>query len=866
MKKLYTAAILLVLFAACSDYEYDYSNLSDKSITFKVSDVSASAETEASVTGRASASEHVVINKAIQAAPNDYKPMYLQSYVEPSSSYTSPNRVLKDSRAAITTENLTSFGVLAYRYASGSSATIPNFLYNENVTKTGSKWLTSEQYNWPANSDKIDFYAYAPYNGTGISLSSSSTSGVPVIDFTMQQAAANQVDLVTAVATNKDKINSKSGVTFTFEHALTTIKFVKANDLLGTISNITLKNVFLSGKYTVGGSWNFTGKSATNYEPVLNTSLMMIPQTFGESTSLEVVYSDGINEYTLNYSLANVTWHAGETVTYRISSEELTTMNVEAIVFPSFHEKFPKQVYKNGDEVGLYVVDSGGNIKSSNVKLTYNGTSWTAASSVLFSPEYDYYAYYPYQTSGLGNSGNNSAKMMSRATDFTSGSATDFFAEGVSAFSPLQDQSSATAFNNSDLQIAKGYVSISDAISLKFDMTHALGLAHIKLGTKFVGNEYYLSTDNTYRWCTTPAVAASTFASDSYKPYAYETNYYYVWVKPNVATTIKSESSHTDAWTDALTFTVPANTLSPMQTAYSKRNQSGSSSSYTLQIGDYLYSDGSFAHPNNMPTAIEGRHPIAVVFSLTTSTIDTDAGYKSGYAVALATTGYRPVWAIEGSIGYNTQVQSSLLTTLDDAKADLDGRTETARILALSDFSKYNYPAAYKAVNFGTSEINLTQLAYGSDHQTEDAPKGGSVGFAAPTGITVKNSGWYLGSIGQYYLMAKNLGGNIDDPESTWNKTGSTAWWIADVAEANMQALNEKFAAGGSYWAPAFGIFMCSTEGSRYSTFYLSSSEYTAAKEFRVVWDANNRFCLAANFTKEYSNSASRGVRPVIAF
>ncbi len=839
--------------ASCSEYEYDYSNLSDKNITFKVDDVTASVYNN--VAGRAAVELREGWQHVVKAEACDGNPMYLQSYVQPTESQAYVEGIAKGSRAAITTANLTSFGLLAYRYESGNSATTPNFMYNEQVSKSGNVWSSTQQYNWP-ETDKVDFYAYAPYNGTGVTLSSQSATGTPVIDFTMNSSAASQIDLVTAVATGKDKSNASSGVSFTFGHALTTVKFVKGDDLLGTIESITLKNVYLSGKYTIGGSWNFTGKSTSDYEPAMNTSLMMIPQTFGSNASLEVVYNDGLTTHTLIYSLNGITWQAGETITYRVSSEEVSMLHLQNITFPIIHANFPKTAYANGDEAGLYVVDAGGTVKNSNVKLTYNGTAWSAASAMVFSPEYDYYVYYPYTSAGLANNGTAGAKMMSRATTHTAGDATSFFEPGIAAFAPQSNQSTVAGFLASDLQIAKGYVSVSDNISMQFEMVHAMGLAQFELGTKNIDQEYYLSTDANYRFVGSGgATATSSFATGGYQPYSYATGKYLVWVKPNTATTISSDAGETDTWETSLTFNVAANTISDKQTAYSARTTSGSSTQYTLQVGDYLYSDGSFAHSSSMPTATAARHPIAVVFSTTTSSTDNAAGYKSGYAIALASAGAQLTWCKAG-IGAASASVNSAVTTLAAAKADLDGRTETNRIKTLSDFSKENYPSAYYATHFGTSEIGLTS---GTESSSTEA-SGGSAGYAAPA----NTSGWYLGSIGQYYLVAKNLGSNIDNPSSTWTEGSShNNWYVSGASQANKNALEAIFAKGSSSWAPSFGMPWSSNQ---YSTWYWTSSEFSASNGFNVYWNNNGSFHLDGHSAKSYPYTNNRGVRPVLAF
>jgi len=189
------------------------------------------------------------------------------------------------------------------------------------------------------------------------------------------------------------------------------------------------------------------------------------------------------------------------------------------------------------------------------------------------------------------------------------------------------------------------------------------------------------------------------------------------------------------------------------------------------------------------------------------------------------------------------------------AKTNLDGRTETNRIKTLSDFSKENYPSAYYATHFGTSEIGLTS---GTESSSTEA-SGGSAGYAAPA----NTSGWYLGSIGQYYLVAKNLGGNIDNPSSTWQEGGSKYWYVSGVSQANKNALEAKFAKGSSSWAPYTTMPWMAN---KYDTWYWTSSEFSASDGFDVYWSYVGNFNLNGNYAKSGADTNNRGVRPVIAF
>ncbi len=274
-----------------------------------------------------------------------------------------------------------------------------------------------------------------------------------------------------------------------------------------------------------------------------------------------------------------------------------------------------------------------------------------------------------------------------------------------------------------------------------------------------------------------------------------------------------------------------------------------------VNVGDYLFSDGSWG-PYTEGTATASHYPIAVIFSNTTSLTDQAAGYRRGYAVALASCGAQLAWAKTGTIGVNTQVHPTLTNSLELVKANLDGRTETNRIKTLSDFSKENYPSAYYATHFGTSEIGLTS---GTGSSSTEA-SGGSAGYAAPA----NTSGWYLGSVGQYYLVAKNLGGNIDNPNnSTWQEASSKLWYVSSVSQANKNALEAKFAKGSSSWAPYTTMPWMAN---KYSTWYWTSSEFSASNGFDVDWSGDGVFYLNGNNAKSYASTNNRGVRPVIAF
>ena len=822
-----------MLFAACSEFEADYSNLSDKSIRFRVT---SGTESRSCASVGAQAMQHPLVAKT-----TDEGILYMHPIVQ---STERMEQLRKEaSRAAITTENLESISITASRHAAGALGITPaDFIYNETATKNvAGYWETATQYLWPANSDKLSFFAYAPVGGSGITLSAASRKGAPAIDFEVQSSAANNVDLIAAAAFDcTSQAQARNGVPLTFSHTLTTVKFALASSLTGTLKRVTIKGLYTRGQYVfpsaanTAGAWDFSGEDVSTYTidytgvVPSELSLFMIPQNFGENASIEAVYNNGSKDITLSVSLNGQQWTAGSSFTYLLSDSEVYSMKLGNIFFPPLIYGQPKKAYANGDKAGMYVVDAQGHIIADNVMLRYNGTSWGNNGAMPYSADYDYYVYYPYSNTGLANIANtpSAAKNMSRSTVFDlMSSAEAFFAPGIEAWTPAEDQSTAASFTASDLHIAKGYLSTTDVTGIDFIMAHAMGLAHIGLGTKNIGEQQrYLSIDSNYKWYDIDiAVTATSAFSGSNIPYKYNNTNYFVWLKPGSSTTFSSSSTETDAWKESLTYTNIAANKYTSKTAYSKReSSSASATSYTLAVGDILYSDGSLGKPNSL---LSGKTPVAIVFMATTnasSPVTTtkdrtaNSSWKHGYAMALknvhssgTTTGsYK--WA-------NSNSDVSGIPNISDEtwqtrSSDMDGYTYTTYL------NSVDFPAGYVAKTTFASQV------------------------AAPSGT----SGWFLPSSGQWYWILVNLGGMSATPSYYWGWSS-----VSSTAASN---LNTKLGKVGSGNYDSF-----TNNGQSYWT----SSENSSDKAYLVFFASDGHMYFAYGpYTKTYGGR----VRPVLAF
>jgi len=283
------------------------------------------------------------------------------------------------------------------------------------------------------------------------------------------------------------------------------------------------------------------------------------------------------------------------------------------------------------------------------------------------------------------------------------------------------------------------------------------------------------------------------------------------------------------------------------------------------RIGDYVFSDGTWGPLENIS---DKHYPIAVIFSNSPSKTDVAAGFRHGYAIALASAGGQLTWAKEDAEYAKKRIRSEVATDFNAVLTDYDGRTETDALkkAAGDNFTKENYPSAWYALNFGTDAVNLTDNSdptKAAESTTSSAP------YKAPAGT----SGWYLGSAGQYYLVALNLGGNITSDMTWYHSDANTdaddnnaqAQWnyISGVSEANLKQLNTLFNAGASDYATVVPMVW---QKDTYGTWYWTSTEFSAGRAFIVNWCNNGNFGLNSDGAKSGSGANNRGVRPVLAF
>ena len=530
--------------------------------------------------------------------------------------------------------------VSGYRYGSEQTladVTEANFFYNEKVSKVNNQWTAQKSYYMPYDGDLLDFHAYTPAAATVPGVTPQNRAGGLQLDVNVLTDIDQQVDLMTA-ATARQTYDNTLGATvpLTFRHQMAAVRLVlDANVVPGSIQKIEFVDIVTAGTLHVKNStWtnltrsDFTidytaagGNSTTNAygfidegKDLLSSTLFMIPQTFTDNTQgmRVVIDTGGEQPQTLTAVLTSgdpqnpAKWEAGKTVTYRISTSDINLLQVAAVNYPAtstWGNAWVKTAFASGDKVGLYAIDASGTVQVGNTPLTLNGSgAWVTdeGTTQLFQPGLTWFVYSPYKAEGLAHNGKKDGQVVTTAADF--------FADGIAAWNPDDEQTSLSELLAQDLQVATG--TPTAASTIRFDMAHTMGLVHLTIPeAKEVPNLVYFDgnegTNSTTRVSTssemTTVAPSRSFTTN--KPYDKGDNLFLFIARPGdvtlAATTTAAESYN--AWDNSITATVSANAYTTKNVTnkcitrnYMKRGwvyeYSGSAKTFTLlATGSYTF-------------------------------------------------------------------------------------------------------------------------------------------------------------------------------------------------------------------------------------------------------------------------------------
>ena len=298
-------------------------------------------------------------------------------------------------RAAMQTSMYNDFKVVAAVKENGNVGA--QYYMDDVATKAGTNWVPSKVYYWPGSNRQLRFLAWAPTDASFQSVPNNPNA--TTLQYTTPAEAKNQRDLVAAATdfiSNPSNDATCTPVGLQFKHLCTAV-IIKTGEQMtaGTIKSVSLKGVKNSGTYDmVSSAWTLNNSTAdftispnqatTSTTPNgtnLNageSTFMLLPQTLGADSKLEVAFHDNIsgNDRILSASLNGAEWPMGKTVTYRLSitpeyelkfTSESKVQDAHYVIYPIKIKVGPTLVDKNkrGEVVG-----GGWTLKSTSPKVT----------------------------------------------------------------------------------------------------------------------------------------------------------------------------------------------------------------------------------------------------------------------------------------------------------------------------------------------------------------------------------------------------------------------------------------------------------------------------------------------------------------
>ena len=683
-----------------------------------------------------------------------------------------------------------------------------SFFQDREAKKEGSNnnWFVADNVKWPA-AGTVSFYAYAPYNVSSLKwMGVDDVTQNKTIHYKVPEEVVDQPDFIVAKSEGKSFSSSSANtpVDLQFSHALTAITFSVSDDMeKGVINSITIEGVKGEGDYNLSDNkWDLSNSTAAGPYTVSfdgeegkvegkrvltggandNKVLMMIPQTLGDGAKVTInITPTDKSAVNLTFDLKDTQWVAGNHVTYLLSTTKIIKLNMGSVTYPqwqtaegsAFTSEKLKSSYASGDALGMYIVDKNHKVVKANVQLTTtDGKNWNFSSLQKFtgSLSYDYFLYYPYQAGGLAGAPKE-GDVVSVNSVTNQISASDFFAGAITEWgkSLKTDQGDDGKFNSCDLQIGKGELAESSSTVAFPTMTHAMGLAHVKLGKRTLHNSVttYISNNNfgtvePYTWGSNIAYASSEVDGRKLFPLAkYD---YACIVSPGISTEFNSASGVKNAWEKALTFTPSTNKVQMLEALVADTG-SGSTEYYTIQLGDIFFNDGSITHDLKDVEISEDHCPVGIVVYLAENNDGKDKWAETNTAGS-GIGGHGLVMSLKNAGSTKSDSRNDFMQNYQWWKSASGNQTG----LQSTNFSDY--------LNSQTTELGsgyLVSKKIGTDSPAVDAAITYKPSYNSFTAISLtenaqsKTTGWFFSSIGQFIAVLDATNGGINKSTLGWN-------------------------------------------------------------------------------------------------
>lgn len=304
------------------------------------------------------------------------------------------------------------FGVFTFHsdgvsnaYVPASSNFTPNFMYNQQVKKSGSDWIYSPVKYWPnefnttsaigADQDALTFFAYAPYVATtgvgteGITaFSANNATGDPTVSFKVPAKAEEQIDLLWSNANlqnvTKQAVNGK--VQFNFVHALsnvaiyplavvddTTIPASSGTDLEAE-TTITINSITITGQFNQEGVLNIAKGTWTSSAASSAQTVTYQPSTAYDVTDVnDKAEADALDPVAQFMFIPSAAADYVITVDYDVTTTDAALVGGKSVVNNKIHKTL-NVAFEQGKKMKLYLA-----LGMTSVKIEAVVGNWTDA-------------------------------------------------------------------------------------------------------------------------------------------------------------------------------------------------------------------------------------------------------------------------------------------------------------------------------------------------------------------------------------------------------------------------------------------------------------------------------------------------------
>jgi len=432
------------------------------------------------------------------------------------------------------------------------------------------------------------------------------------------------------------------------------------------------------------------------------------------------------------------------------SGESSTRAIVGGLDDPDDPESFNeyRTTFEAGDAIGVFDVDKDGKIVRSNVKYVCNGTRWNidddATEPVEFYDDHSYYAYYPYMPDLKSNDPDKEGddktveldpdgKIAENSTVTAGAEAGEFFKDLTANWVVLDNQGGETLIDKagyvlSDLMVAKGVrTKGADKYTIEFKMKHQMGLVMLNFGVM------ERVVDSQIKW---NEPVTQTFKGTT-RPYVVQGKARYI-VNP-ASSTPKLITASDETWKQ---------TVFVKERGHYQEYRIEGSKGYTLAVGDIVWSDGSFTKSVEYDKFYD-KQPIGIIGYLGNDNvvdgkIDENGKRRYSHGIIVATWGIQPLFANADS--YDLQA------------------------LSPENFTNCNRYSLCHYDYCGLEKTRWMQQQNTSDNiKFVLADKVKNYSKAVPK---YNNSGWYIGSVGQWEGIIKQMCNKDIDFSTTNNLIG----------------------------------------------------------------------------------------------